>query len=103
MERRPYTNANEQAAEINLRISSLKAELIGLTQQRDRLLGNPVATRMQVTVDVLPSSFSSPQQEQQPQAPLTQSLQQSVGARIGEDPRFIRRDKRAYNLSRDIR
>lgn len=48
---------------IELQIDSLKAQLIGLTQQRDRLSGNPVAERMVVTVDVLPSTFNQRRKE----------------------------------------
>ena len=43
---------------IEMQILELKLRLIGLTQQKDKLLGIPVAKRMIATVDVVPSTFS---------------------------------------------
>lgn len=82
IERAP--NDYEQAKILKMRISALKAELIGLTQQYDRISGNTVAERMIVTVDVVPS-------------PIQPALIR--GGSEEYDPIARRR----YKLSRDIR
>ena len=85
-------NNPEQANVIKLRMSALKAELIGLTQQYDKIMGNPVADRMIVTVDTVPSPL-------QPE-PIRGGSDEALGE---YDPRTVRLARRAYNLSRDIR
>lgn len=85
-----HANHIEEVNALQLRIAQVKAELIGLTQQYDRLTGRPVAQRMTVTVDVAPSLFEyTPIRKDEP---------------LGEyDPITIQQARRMRRLSRDIR